>query len=139
MAAAMRAGVPQMPVTVMLDQPHNARLCVALGLAPAWLPFTRLTASRLAKQLRVILTEPRDGPLHRAASAVAALVRAESAHSANMFCDIIEEARPLDPTPHHDEHHDGITPAADILAGGVPTMSRPLVTHGPVSGKLPGL
>ena len=66
-------------------------------------------------------------------------VRAESAHSANMFCDIIEEARPLDPTPHHDEHHDGITPAADILAGGVPTMSRPLVTHGPVSGKLPGL
>jgi len=28
MAAALRAGIPQLPVLVMLDQPHNASLLV---------------------------------------------------------------------------------------------------------------
>eukprot|EP00304_Pavlova_gyrans_P009836 CAMPEP_0206061002 /NCGR_PEP_ID=MMETSP1466-20131121/53003_1 /ASSEMBLY_ACC=CAM_ASM_001126 /TAXON_ID=44452 /ORGANISM="Pavlova gyrans, Strain CCMP608" /LENGTH=67 /DNA_ID=CAMNT_0053436345 /DNA_START=73 /DNA_END=272 /DNA_ORIENTATION=- len=67
MAAALHAGVPQVPCAVMLDQPHNARLCVRLGVAPEALSFDRhLTAGRLARPLKAILREGPDGPLHKA-------------------------------------------------------------------------
>ncbi|MFB8240559.1 glycosyltransferase [Kitasatospora purpeofusca] len=57
-AAALRAGVPAVPVPVMADQPWwAARLC-ELGVAPRSLPFADLTAEALAAAITDSLTEP---------------------------------------------------------------------------------
>ncbi|WP_406091583.1 glycosyltransferase [Kitasatospora purpeofusca] len=57
-AAALRAGVPAVPVPVMADQPFwAARLC-ELGVAPRSLPFADLTAEALAAAITDSLTEP---------------------------------------------------------------------------------
>ncbi len=57
-AAALRAGVPAVPVPVMADQPFwAARLC-ELGVAPRSLPFADLTAEALATAITDALTEP---------------------------------------------------------------------------------
>ncbi|MBD0746865.1 glycosyltransferase [Streptomyces sp. CBMA152] len=50
-AAALRAGVPAVPVPVTADQPFWAARLVALGAAPCAIPFKRLTAERLADAL----------------------------------------------------------------------------------------
>ncbi|MFE0457634.1 glycosyltransferase [Kitasatospora sp. NPDC058965] len=47
-AAALRAGVPAVPVPVLGDQPFWARRVAALGAATEPVPFKRLTAERLA-------------------------------------------------------------------------------------------
>ncbi|MFH8562299.1 glycosyltransferase [Streptomyces sp. NPDC017988] len=51
-AAALRAGVPAVPVPVAADQPFWAARLAALGAATAPLPFKDLTAPRLAEALR---------------------------------------------------------------------------------------
>ena len=51
-AAALRAGVPAVPVPVLADQPFWARRLRALGVATAPIPLSRLTADRLAAALR---------------------------------------------------------------------------------------
>ncbi|MGW2559406.1 nucleotide disphospho-sugar-binding domain-containing protein [Streptomyces sp. NPDC001514] len=50
-AAALRAGVPSVPVPVAADQPFWAGRLAALGAATAPVPFRRLTAARLADAL----------------------------------------------------------------------------------------
>ncbi|MFI1728330.1 glycosyltransferase [Streptomyces acidicola] len=50
-AAALRAGVPAVAVPVTADQPFWAARLAALGAAPAPIPFTSLTAERLADAL----------------------------------------------------------------------------------------
>ncbi|KJK59344.1 glycosyltransferase [Saccharothrix sp. ST-888] len=50
-AAALRAGVPAVPVPVMTDQPWWAARLVQLGVSPQVLPCTELTAGRLAEAL----------------------------------------------------------------------------------------
>lgn len=42
-AAALRAGVPQVPCWVMLDQPHNATRVHDMGCATEPLPFHKMT------------------------------------------------------------------------------------------------
>ncbi|MFJ8437300.1 glycosyltransferase [Kitasatospora sp. NPDC094019] len=60
-AAALRAGVPAVPVPVMADQPFwAARLC-ELGVAPRALPFADLTAEALADAITASLTDPSYG------------------------------------------------------------------------------
>lgn len=56
-AATLRAGVPSVPVPVMADQPFWAARLVALGAAPAAVPFRRLTAEGLADALGRAVTE----------------------------------------------------------------------------------
>ncbi|MGA5299287.1 glycosyltransferase [Nucisporomicrobium flavum] len=51
-AAALRAGVPAVPVPVLADQPFWARRLHALGVATAPIPLSQLTAERLAAALR---------------------------------------------------------------------------------------
>jgi len=51
-AAALRAGVPAVPVPVLADQPFWARRVHELGVATAPIPLPRLTADRLAAALR---------------------------------------------------------------------------------------
>jgi sterol 3beta-glucosyltransferase len=57
-AAGLRAGVPAVPVPMMVDQPFWAQRLVRLGVAPAAVPFRRLTAPRLAAAIRTAVAEP---------------------------------------------------------------------------------
>lgn len=73
-AAGLRAGVPAVPVPVLLDQPFWAHRLAALGVASAPIPLHRLTASRLAEALRQVTTDP--SYRHRA-EALASLLEQE--------------------------------------------------------------
>lgn len=94
MAAALRSGTPQVPCPFMLDQPHNAKICVQLGVAPTWIPFSSISTARLSSALQQILNEGTEGPLHQAARQHAERVRVESEGVIDHFCEIIERARP---------------------------------------------
>lgn len=93
-AAALRAGVPQVPCPVMLDQPHNSKLMVALGVAPGVVPFASLSAARLGEQLRVVLGGPQGDELRQRARAAAAHVQRESAAGLERMCLAVEGAQP---------------------------------------------
>ena len=57
LSQALRAGRPQLITPVFFDQPDNAARAVRLGVARS-LPFRRVTAARLARQLRALLAQP---------------------------------------------------------------------------------
>lgn len=67
-AAALRAGVPSVPVPVTADQPFWAGRLASIGAATAPVPFASLTAERLADALGRVVREPSYG---RAASVAA--------------------------------------------------------------------
>ncbi|MEU1124025.1 glycosyltransferase [Streptomyces sp. NPDC005899] len=56
-AAALRAGVPSVPVPVTADQPFWAGRLATLGAATAAIPFRALTAGRLADSLDRVVGE----------------------------------------------------------------------------------
>ncbi|MEV0590501.1 glycosyltransferase [Nonomuraea cavernae] len=56
--AGVRAGVPAVAVPVMNDQPFWASRLATLGVAPAAIPFRRLTPARLAAALTTAVTDP---------------------------------------------------------------------------------
>ncbi|MFJ2581324.1 glycosyltransferase [Kitasatospora aureofaciens] len=56
-AAALRAGVPSVPVPVMADQPFWASRLAGLGAAPAPVPYATLTAEGLADAIRQAVEE----------------------------------------------------------------------------------
>ena len=56
--SGVRAGVPAVAVPVMYDQPFWASRLMALGVAPAAIPFRRLTPARLAAALTTAVTDP---------------------------------------------------------------------------------
>ncbi len=57
LSQALRAGRPQLITPVFFDQPDNAARTVALGVARS-VPFRRVTAARLVRQLRALLAQP---------------------------------------------------------------------------------
>lgn len=57
-AAGLRAGIPAIPVPVLLDQPFWAARLHGLGVAPRPIPLSELTADALAEALRSGLHEP---------------------------------------------------------------------------------
>ncbi|ANH94806.1 UDP-glucose--sterol glucosyltransferase [Streptomyces sp. SAT1] len=73
-AAALRAGVPSVPVPVTADQPFWAARLTALGAAPAAIPFTGLTPERLADALDRAVRAP---ALTRSAATVAGRLAGE--------------------------------------------------------------
>ncbi|GAA3033884.1 hypothetical protein GCM10020000_08980 [Streptomyces olivoverticillatus] len=73
-AAGLRAGVPSVPVPVMLDQPFWASRLVALDVSPGSIPLRRLSAEDLAAAIRKAVYEPR---YRRRARQLAASIRAE--------------------------------------------------------------
>ncbi|MFE2463192.1 glycosyltransferase [Streptomyces sp. NPDC059402] len=56
-AAALRAGIPAVPVPVTADQPFWARRLATVGAATAPIPFGSLTAERLADCLRQVVKQ----------------------------------------------------------------------------------
>ncbi|NUP17443.1 MAG: glycosyltransferase family 1 protein, partial [Streptomyces sp.] len=73
-AAALRAGVPAVPVPVTADQPFWAGRLAALGAAPGPIPFRSLTAETLAEALGRVV---RGQTYSRAAASAARLMAAE--------------------------------------------------------------
>lgn len=57
MAAAFRAGKPQIPCPVMLDQPYNARTVLRLGCALDYIPFQKLTSTKLSRALERVFCD----------------------------------------------------------------------------------
>ena len=76
-AAALRAGVPSVPVPVTWDHPFWARRLRELGTAPAVLSYRRLSAARLADAIRAAIDRPQYR--QRAASLAASLEREDGA------------------------------------------------------------
>ncbi|URM89210.1 glycosyltransferase [Streptomyces sp. MRC013] len=74
-AAALRAGVPAVPVPVTADQPFWARRLATLGAATDPIPFRSLTAERLADSLHQVVKQRSYG---RAAAAAAQHMAAEN-------------------------------------------------------------
>ncbi|WP_222871066.1 glycosyltransferase [Nonomuraea sp. PA05] len=72
--SGVRAGVPAVAVPVMNDQPLWASRLAALGVAPAAIPFRRLTSGRLAAALGTAVGDP---AFRWRARALAAQVSAE--------------------------------------------------------------
>lgn len=92
MAAALRAGVPQVPCPVMLDQPHNARTVVRLHCAPGLVPFSGISAQRLSSMVGLVL-DPREGAFYRRnAAGVGERVRQEALATVGRCCELIEGA-----------------------------------------------
>ncbi|MFC9235389.1 glycosyltransferase [Streptomyces decoyicus] len=73
-AAGLRAGVPAVPVPMMLDQPFWASRLTSLGVSPGRIPFGRLSAENLAAALRKAVHDPR---YRRRARQVSALIGTE--------------------------------------------------------------
>ena len=59
-ATALRAGVPQVLVPLILDQYHHAQRLYEEGLAPRPVPMEKITAPQLARAIREALRIPRD-------------------------------------------------------------------------------
>jgi UDP:flavonoid glycosyltransferase YjiC (YdhE family) len=77
--AGLRAGVPAVPVPVLVDQPFWADRLHRLGVAPPPLPLDELTADTLADALRACLDEP---ACRDRATALASRIRAEDGAAA---------------------------------------------------------
>ncbi|MEU2561634.1 glycosyltransferase [Streptomyces longispororuber] len=75
-AAALRAGVPAVPVPVTADQPFWAARLTAVGAAPGPVPFRRLTVDSLADALTRAVRDP---AYASAAQAVARAMATEDA------------------------------------------------------------
>lgn len=89
MAAALRAGRPQVPCPFMLDQPHNSQILVNLGVTPAIVPFnSSLTAERLGQVIKQTLVESR---FARIAQDIGEQIRQESASTMNTMVNMIEQ------------------------------------------------
>ncbi|MFJ8650174.1 glycosyltransferase [Streptomyces sp. NPDC093546] len=78
-AAALRAGVPAVPVPVMADQPFWASRLHELGVAPRPVPFQDLTAEALGDVITACLSEP--SHRRRAAELVRAIAAEDGAAS----------------------------------------------------------
>lgn len=76
-AAGLRAGVPAVPVPLMVDQPFWAGRLERLGVTPGRIPFRRLSSDRLAAALTAVTGDPRYR--ERAASVAGRLAREDGA------------------------------------------------------------
>lgn len=74
-AAALRAGVPQVIVPAIMDQPFWAWRAYALGVGPKSIPRARLTAERLLQALKEALTS---SALRQKAQDIARIIQQEA-------------------------------------------------------------
>ena len=90
MAAGLRAGVPQVPMPYLIDQPFNAAQLVRLGVAPAVVPWTKADVPALAAAVARAI-DPRE-PFAAAARRYGDFVRAESAGALDRYANMVESA-----------------------------------------------
>ncbi|MGW4891851.1 glycosyltransferase [Kitasatospora sp. NPDC004240] len=94
-AAALRAGIPAVPVPAQLDAPFWSGRLTALGVSPGAVPLAGLTADRLATALHRATTEPR---YRERARTVAAALAAEDGAAA-VVTAVERLARPAGQAP----------------------------------------
>jgi UDP:flavonoid glycosyltransferase YjiC (YdhE family) len=92
---ALRAGVPQVVLPLILDQFHHAHLLHKAGLAPRPVPMEKITASQLTEAIRSALALPA-GPREAVAS------RLRTSDGCAPIVDCVEQlaARHVEPLPH---------------------------------------
>lgn len=92
MAAALRAGRPQVPCPFMLDQPYNSRIVVRLGCAPAVVKFDRyFSASKLSQEVGKVLTGSNGDKYRQRAAEVGLAITRESIGAVDSYCEIISK------------------------------------------------
>ena len=91
MAAALRAGVPQVPTPFAVDQPYNAAMLVRIGVAPAAVPWGVVSGAVLAAEVARAIDPTK--PFAAAARRVSAFVRAESAGALDRYANMVEAAQ----------------------------------------------
>ena len=94
-AAALRAGVPQVPVPFLLDQFPNSRVVVGLGVAPRAVAYAGGNISAAAVAQAVARAMDPTQPFAAAAVRCGEHVRAESAGALDRFANSVECARPI--------------------------------------------
>jgi len=88
-AAALRSGVPQVPCPFGLDQPHNAKQLVRLGVAPSVVPYSaRLSAAALGGAVAKVLSNV--GGCVEAAKKAQAIVLKEEESSEAHYVGLVE-------------------------------------------------
>jgi sterol 3beta-glucosyltransferase len=92
--AALRSGVGQVPIPFMLDQPHNAKLILGLGVAPCVVhSSSHLNHKTVSAAVTKVLTnwKPKNGQggVQEKARVFGEIVRKESEGSAQMYVDVI--------------------------------------------------
>lgn len=87
MAASLKSGIPQIPVPFLLDQPYNAKVVLKLGVAPAVIPFAKLSSKNLVAAIRKVLNDPN---FSVRAKTVGDFVNRESASALDTTCEIVE-------------------------------------------------
>lgn len=87
LAAGLRSGVPQIPCPVMLDQFHNADTVKSLGCAAGVIPFTKLTAKKLAEAATKAFS---DVKIQQSAKEVSEVIKTETVTSTETYCGVIE-------------------------------------------------
>ncbi|KNB52832.1 glycosyltransferase [Streptomyces caatingaensis] len=88
-AAALRAGIPSVPVPFTADQPSWSARLKALGAAPSPVPHATLTAEALTDALRLVLNDP-----SYAAAARAAAGRMAAEDGAGQVVKAVDSLRP---------------------------------------------
>ncbi|KDO34719.1 hypothetical protein SPRG_00781 [Saprolegnia parasitica CBS 223.65] len=91
--ASLASGTPQVPCPVMLDQPHNAKVLVRLGVAPCALPFGKLSAPALARALQDVLANVKD--IQARAKTIGDSLRDECADALEQYMQLITTAESL--------------------------------------------
>jgi UDP:flavonoid glycosyltransferase YjiC (YdhE family) len=84
-ASALRAGVPQVILPLILDQYHHARVLYERGLAPRPVPMEKITAAQLANAIREALRIPE-------ARRLAVAERLQKSRGADAIVDRVEAA-----------------------------------------------
>ncbi|CAK4633295.1 hypothetical protein LEN26_019963 [Aphanomyces euteiches] len=87
--AALRSGVPQLPCPKFIDQPHNAKLLVKLGVA---LECIKMTAREVSLAVQRVLRNERN--VQDRAREIATVVARESDNNVARICDLILAAPP---------------------------------------------
>ncbi len=89
MAAALRAGKPQVPCPVMLDQPHNADIVIRLKCAIQSIPFQHIYKKKKILFSVISRTLDNENNILEKAMGVSQVIAQESASSLENSIDII--------------------------------------------------
>ncbi|OQR97556.1 hypothetical protein ACHHYP_10738 [Achlya hypogyna] len=91
--AALASGTPQVPCPVLLDQPHNAKVLVGLGVAPKTIPFRHLSAKHLALAVQGVFRNVDN--VQGKARDVGKSLQEEAAGALERYCGLITTVEPL--------------------------------------------
>ncbi|KAH9140663.1 hypothetical protein AeRB84_015121 [Aphanomyces euteiches] len=89
---ALRSGTPQIPCPKFIDQPHNAKVLVQLGVALQSLSGDKMTVQNVTRAVQQVLANERN--VQGRAKEVGAIVANESDKNLERISDLILAAPP---------------------------------------------